>query len=92
MPILEELGQVDATDDGRYVAGRGTRSQRQRPTPSGDPAPAEKVGVAASDSSGRPAPEPVAGSEGAGRAGPEKMTESDDAEGTAPDAHASSGT
>ncbi len=77
MPILEELGQVDATDDGRYVAaGRRTRSQRQQPTPRHDPAPAEKVGVAVSDSPALPAPKGVAGSGGAGRAGPETMTES----------------
>jgi DNA processing protein len=73
MPILEELGQVDATDDGRYVAGRRARSQRQQATARDDRAPAERVGLAASDSSGGPVPEAVAASDSPGGPAPDTV-------------------
>jgi DNA processing protein len=46
MPVLEELGQVDARDDGRYVSARKAQSPRQAPATDIDSAPPDEVGVA----------------------------------------------
>ena len=35
MPVLEELGQVDAREDGRYVAARKARARGQAAPPEG---------------------------------------------------------
>ncbi|GIH13624.1 DNA-processing protein DprA [Rugosimonospora africana] len=69
MPVLEELGQVASTEDGRYVAGRRKRSQGQETTPEAEPAPADEVGMAAADGAALSAAD-GAGSAGADEAGP----------------------
>jgi DNA-binding transcriptional ArsR family regulator len=60
MPVLEELGQVDARDDGRYVAARNARSPRQATATDIDSAPPDEVGVAESGEAGVAASDGIA--------------------------------